>query len=1302
MMSSSVRKVLKERRNRLTEKGKRVNTRSVLVFMVMTLIISLVISAIGLLPGQLPARAQFACCHIHELECYDADLYEHDCLSDESSYGSEPICRKCNDVPELICDHKDCAPDEPCRIGNDSESAPVSTVGVMGLMSIEQDNFLLTIIGSGTESYYPTLADAMADVNSIGSGYFVITAFGNDILNGALNVGKNTNITLKSSGSTYTMTQTADSRHFIVEGSLTLENIVLEGLGRTSGKLNGGVDVKSAGALAVNNNAEIRGCYSNADGGGVTAAGSVSMDGGVISNNMAAGNGGGVYTSGTLLITDSVVNGNTANNGGGIRASGTLLVKDSAVSGNTAINYGGGISSSNETADAVVVDGGVISENWTTSSSPGFGYGGGIYATGLSGAITIKNKAQIIGNGIDGGGTVTTIGGGGIRTSGTLLVADSTISGNASISGGGGIYSSNSTADAIVIDGGVISGNWTTSSGGGVYSYGSAGVVTFKNNTQITGNGIDGDGIATTKNGGGIFVNGALKVTGSAVSNNAALQNGGGIYISGTLQITDSLVACNVATDRGGGIYSSNSTADAVVIDGGVISGNWTTSTAQFTGYGGGIYTGASASVVTIKNNAQITGNGKDRGSDVLTNRGGGIYASGALLITGSSISCNAATEFGGGINSTNATADAVVIDGSVISGNWTTSDLQSYGYGGGIYSSVANGVTTIRNNSQITGNGKDERGITLTMNGGGIRVSGPLLITSSIVSYNEAKQNGGGVYSSGTLHITGSTVSGNAAISSGGGIYSSNTTADAVVVDGGVISGNWTTDNGGGIFSNAANSKVTIRNDAKITGNGKDGNGVVTTNNGGGVYVKSSLQIIGSTVSGNAAISSGGGIYSNNTTADAVVVDGGVISGNWTTGDGGGIYVIGANSAITLRNNAQITGNGKDNSGTVSTRRGGGIHTSGTLSITGSTISCNAAINNGGGIYCSNATANAVVIDSSVISGNWTTDITSGFGYGGGIYASGAAGTVTIKNNTQITGNGLDDRGIVLTKDGGGIYSSGLLHITNSTVSCNAASRNGGGIYLQSLAKITSIGADVTFSGNTAVKAFWLGAYEGTGSYNPGTAIKVSDLIALHGPAVAIRTTSYSEAPDSNAKPFTFLANNYDLNFNGSGLPLLTPLLKGAPNANFGTGILPTRKTLYGLGGGTAAFESVYHVVNPDAHDVVELVFKVANPLSGVWSLELHCTAFSKQSSPGASPVAVGKNGVPLVNAFGGNSSITMYNSTVFAADHASGHASIEAGVGTWNWSRLLYDIKAEAEPGKQAAEEYQSVFTWTFKVVP
>jgi hypothetical protein len=168
------------------------------------------------------------------------------------------------------------------------------------------------------------------------------------------------------------------------------------------------------------------------------------------------------------------------------------------------------------------------------------------------------------------------------------------------------------------------------------------------------------------------------------------------------------------------------------------------------------------------------------------------------------------------------------------------------------------------------------------------------------------------------------------------------------------------------------------------------------------------------------------------------------LVSGNTATDFGGGIDSFG--TLIVTR--CFVTGNTAINDGF-----GGGIDTGfGMATITESTISGNAATRGGGLV-----TFGPTMIRSSTVSGNSGSQ--GGFTWGGGIYNN--SGTVTIINST-ISGN-------ETTGDGGGIINFSTLSLISSTLSGNAASGffGGGGIYINS--GTLTMKNNIT-AGNTAV----------------------------------------------------------------------------------------------------------------------------------------------------------------------------------------------------------------------------------------
>lgn len=208
------------------------------------------------------------------------------------------------------------------------------------------------------------------------------------------------------------------------------------------------------------------------------------------------GDGGAVYSTGSLTINDSTLNNNQTGAGG---APGTDNCSVDAICGTSSGSRG---------------DGGAI--NQTTAS--------GLTVTASSLAA---NMAAF---------------GGGISCFGVCTISDSTISGNAADSIGGGIYVVGSGNKSVTNT--TVHGNTAGSSGGGVY--GNAGTLNITNST-ISGN-------YARSSGGGITANGSnpINLNHVTVTNNRVqVGDGGGIFRNlYTFNIKNSIVADNI--DDGG------------------------------------------------------------------------------------------------------------------------------------------------------------------------------------------------------------------------------------------------------------------------------------------------------------------------------------------------------------------------------------------------------------------------------------------------------------------------------------------------------------------------------------------------------------------------------------------------------------------------------------------------------------------------------------------------------------------------------------------------------------------------------
>jgi predicted outer membrane repeat protein len=192
------------------------------------------------------------------------------------------------------------------------------------------------------------------------------------------------------------------------------------------------------------------------------ATASLSIDGLNITGGNAV-NGGGIYSSSSVTVSNSIISGNTASNsGGGIYSTSSVTVSNSTFSGNTANTNGGGIFSSNATVSNSSISGNIAN------------LGGGIYSSNS----TISNSTL--------SSNIANSNGGGIYSSSNATVSNSTISSNTAKTHGGGIYSSNATVSNSTIFGNIAdSDNNSQGDGGGIYR--SGGIASISNSI-IAGN----------------------------------------------------------------------------------------------------------------------------------------------------------------------------------------------------------------------------------------------------------------------------------------------------------------------------------------------------------------------------------------------------------------------------------------------------------------------------------------------------------------------------------------------------------------------------------------------------------------------------------------------------------------------------------------------------------------------------------------------------------------------------------------------------------------------------------------------
>ncbi|OAV43228.1 T9SS type A sorting domain-containing protein [Lewinella sp. 4G2] len=310
------------------------------------------------------------------------------------------------------------------------------------------------------------------------------------------------------------------------------------------------------------------------NGGGlhVTGPGTVDIDGGLILNNTAASEGGGLWNgTGTMTVSrakivNNIAMGDDATNGGGgifnldggtlmvstsTRFSGnqatgasgsggaifnsegsSLTVDRSFFNNNSASRAGGAIEDNSQSGTTVIISSSNFDGN-TTGSAPG--NGGAIHITGdgdmeISRSNFTNNTAALEGGALWNGA--------GLMTVTQTDVLDNEAQGPALDDGGGGVFNN---GGALVLERSTVSNNSATgsgASGGGVLSIGGSIQVMV---STITGN--------EAPIGGGVHAIGENVFSSSTIAANNATMSGGGIIVTGESSATlySNIVAANTS-----------------------------------------------------------------------------------------------------------------------------------------------------------------------------------------------------------------------------------------------------------------------------------------------------------------------------------------------------------------------------------------------------------------------------------------------------------------------------------------------------------------------------------------------------------------------------------------------------------------------------------------------------------------------------------------------------------------------------------------------------------------------------------
>ena len=614
---------------------------------------------------------------------------------------------------------------------------------------------------------------------------------------------------------------------------------------------------------------------------------------------------------------------------------------------------------------------------------------------------------------------------------------------------------------------------------------------------SVSGNEYDNSSIDY---GAGVHVgaNASFTMHGGSISGNKTAGCGGGVIVqagSTSFTMTGGTIAENSAGHDGGGVYVKNG---AFTMTGGSITGNRVGN-----GYnGGGVYAGMDANV-TLSGAPVITGN-NDTNSKVnnvyhkkvevygvgktLIGKGGlssaasiGVTVDADKLPTtdGSSTTIAEAAEgytitaedakrvsadAGTGYNVRQKDNTLVLFRGELphehhICGatcghtdsthpdvEWTAiSELSNITAG----TESAPKYYYLTNNIELTAEWDapqytvlDLNGYSITMQqeGDAIKVTGSFTLTDCKGGKTEYGKithktgvNGRGVNVSegSTFTMYGGSIDGNTVSDHGGGVYIVKNSTFTMY--GGEISGNKTTGGDGGGVYLGINAKLEMSGSASITKN------VTTKYSGGGVCAAmGKIKMSGnSAISNNTASdSSGGGVFLNGANSTLTMSDNAEIANNKAKANAAGVYMLGDDSQFTM-DGGSIYGNEFTGTGACS---GGGVYVNGTFTMNDGSIYNNTATESGGGV-CSNGMFN---MNGGNIYGNTATN-------GAGVYMYGLKRCFTMS--------------------GGNIYG-------------NTATKNGGGVYISNGTFIMTggtIGSETTDQGNTAASGAGVYSLDGT-----------------------------------------------------------------------------------------------------------------------------------------------------------------------------------------------------------------------------
>jgi len=646
----------------------------------------------------------------------------------------------------------------------------------------------------------------------------------------------------------------------------------------------------------------------------------------------------------------------------------------------------------------------------------------------------------------------------------------------------------------------------------------------------------------------GEYNNYSSDLDGGAISNTIVFEMDNASFDGNTTSYNGGAVRANISPSAGiSSIKNSSFSNNTAVLndgDSGAISignGIYTISDSTFTSnkavWAGAIYayTGNKDGVSILMNNVTFEKNEAAAIGAVGNFASQKILASGGMTILNSTFTENKAADSkddGGGAMFLGAESvtliDNVLFDGNISASRGGAISTRSADLANNSAAKLDILHSTFQNNEAAAGGGAIDNYFYNSTAGGGVKLMGNKFINNSAkyggAIYNHGETDKGG--NTASIIIDSSSFENNHSKSTGGAIYN----AAKLAVSSSQFKGNYTTGTGagGGAIGNTSTGTMTIGDKVTFESNTAKGYG-------GAIYNLGTVKSSGTDISftGNSG-TSGGAIYNSKGTSGVglVEISDAVFTGNTSTGtkssNGGGAIYNASKSTVTIGDNvkfnqniASVSGGALYNlgdmsigdsasfNGNTSKQYGGAIYNTGTLSSIGKDSSFTSNTSGfGGAIYSKkDLTIGSNVAFSENTAKGYTTS------QGGAIYVNGAS--AKIGDNAKFLNNTATVNGGAISADGGKSLEIGNGAVFSSNIANLTSKYNGLGGAIYANTDTLTIGAESTFSSNSAFQGGAI--YNNADTITIGDGAKFSSNTAVQGGAIL--QNSNSELTLNNAE---------------------------------------------------------------------------------------------------------------------------------------------------------------------------------------